>query len=135
MKLDITEKEFGTLVGVLTYAREKFYDRLQEEEKRFKFEGRSEKRISDLEQEISDIDRLYASKFKPILDTDNLKYLEGEKFILATEATKMWGLSDSTIRRALHDGRFEKDECKKVGRDWQITINAMKRLYGEPKKE
>jgi hypothetical protein len=44
-------------------------------------------------------------------------------------------LKDSTIRRAIFDGRIKKEECKKEGRDWKITIAAMKRLYGEPKNK
>lgn len=58
---------------------------------------------------------------------------ESQEFILATEATKKWGLSESTIRRAIFDGRIKEMERKKEGRDWKVSILAIKRLYGEPK--
>lgn len=57
-----------------------------------------------------------------------------EGWILAAEATRRWGLGESTIRSAIHRKQFEPDEHKKIGRDWLVTISGMERLYGEERK-
>jgi len=49
------------------------------------------------------------------------------------EASKLWGLSDSTLRKAKHDGRFEDGEIRQSGGVWLVTRAAMERLYGELK--
>jgi len=56
-------------------------------------------------------------------------------WITAAEATKRWGLGESTIRSAIHRGQFAPGEYQKLGRDWLVTIPAMERLYGEPKEK
>lgn len=53
----------------------------------------------------------------------------------AAEATKLWGLGESTIRSAIRRGQFKENEVRKSGRIWLIKESAMKRLYGEPKKK
>lgn len=57
-----------------------------------------------------------------------------DKIYTAAEATKLWGLGESTLRSAIHRGRFKENEVRKSGRIWLIKESAMKRLYGEPKK-
>lgn len=48
------------------------------------------------------------------------------------EATKKWGLSDSTLRKAIQYGKLVPDiDCKKFGRDWVVTETAMTREYGD----
>jgi len=56
-------------------------------------------------------------------------------WITAAEATKRWGLGESTVRMAISRGRFLEHEYKKLGRDWLVTIDAMKELYGEEKDD
>lgn len=56
-----------------------------------------------------------------------------ESWLVAAEATQLWSLGESTIRSAIRRGQFEKDECKKEGRDWFVKVSAMERLYGEVK--
>jgi hypothetical protein len=52
------------------------------------------------------------------------------------EATKLWGLKDSTLRKALEYKKFIVDiDCKKFGRDWVVTEEAMIREYGELKNK
>ena len=48
------------------------------------------------------------------------------------EATKLWNLKDSTLRKAVATGKLiENIDCKKFGRDWVVTIEAMEREYGK----
>lgn len=51
-----------------------------------------------------------------------------------TDATELWGLNESTLRKAISYGKLVKgiDACK-FGRQWVISIDAMKREYGDPK--
>ena len=51
-----------------------------------------------------------------------------------TEATKLWGLNESTLRKAIEYGKLVNgvDACK-FGKQWVISMEAMKREYGEPK--
>ncbi|NFM32664.1 helix-turn-helix domain-containing protein [Clostridium botulinum] len=51
------------------------------------------------------------------------------------EASKKWGLGESTLRSAIHSDRFiENIDYKKSGKVWLITKEAMERVYGESKK-
>ena len=50
------------------------------------------------------------------------------------DATEMWGLNESTLRHAIMYGKFILgiDVCK-FGKQWVISYESMKRVYGEPK--
>ena len=51
-----------------------------------------------------------------------------------TDATQLWGLNESTLRKAIAYGKLVNgvDACK-YGKQWVISIDAMKREYGQPK--
>jgi len=57
-----------------------------------------------------------------------------DEWITTAEAAQRRGLNDSTIRRAILDGRIRPDECKKPGRDWFVKVSAIERLYGRARK-
>lgn len=52
------------------------------------------------------------------------------------DATDIWGLNESTLRKAVGYGKLINgiDVCK-FGKQWIISIEAMKREYGIPKKQ
>lgn len=54
--------------------------------------------------------------------------------IALRDATELWGLNESTLRRAIIYGKFiiGIDVCK-FGKQWVISYESMKREYGEPK--
>lgn len=49
------------------------------------------------------------------------------------DASKIWGLNESTLRKAITYGKLVKgiDVCK-YGKQWLITTDAMKREYSNP---
>ena len=48
------------------------------------------------------------------------------------EATDMWGLNESTLRKAVSYGKFKDGEdVKKFGKQWVVTLEAMEREYGK----
>lgn len=51
-----------------------------------------------------------------------------------TDATRLWGLNESTLRKAISYGKLVNgvDACK-FGKQWVISTEAMKREYGIPK--
>jgi hypothetical protein len=51
-----------------------------------------------------------------------------------TDATQLWGLNESTLRKAISYGKLVNgvDACK-FGKQWVISTEAMKREYGIPK--
>ena len=51
-----------------------------------------------------------------------------------TDATELWGLNESTLRKAISYGKLVNgiDACK-FGKQWVISTAAMKREYGSPK--
>ncbi len=51
-----------------------------------------------------------------------------------TDATELWGLKESTLRKAISYGKLVNgiDACK-YGKQWVISTAAMKREYGSPK--
>ncbi len=50
-----------------------------------------------------------------------------------TDATQLWGLNESTLRKAIAYGKLVKgvDACK-YGKQWVISTEAMRREYGDP---
>ena len=50
-----------------------------------------------------------------------------------TDATQLWGLNESTLRKAISYGKLVNgvDACK-YGKQWVISVEAMRREYGEP---
>lgn len=56
--------------------------------------------------------------------------------IAFSDATQIWGLNESTLRKAIAYGKLinGRDVCK-FGKQWVITYEAMKREYGLPKAE
>ena len=52
-----------------------------------------------------------------------------------TDATKLWGLNESTLRKAIAYGKLINgvDACK-YGKQWVISMEAMRREYGQPKE-
>ena len=53
-----------------------------------------------------------------------------------SDATDIWGLNESTLRKAIIYGKLINgiDVCK-FGKQWVVSINAMKREYGIPLKK
>ena len=51
-----------------------------------------------------------------------------------TDATQLWGLNESTLRKAISYGKLVVgiDACK-YGKQWVVSTEAMKREYGQPK--
>lgn len=51
-----------------------------------------------------------------------------------SDATTLWGLNESTLRKAIAYGKLMtgRDVCK-FGKQWVISSEAMKREYGLPK--
>lgn len=49
------------------------------------------------------------------------------------DASTIWGLNESTLRKAVAYGKFTSgiDVCK-YGKQWLISMDAMRREYGEP---
>jgi hypothetical protein len=58
-----------------------------------------------------------------------IKYLE--EALTAPEAAALWGLDDSTVKKACQAGRFEPHEARKTGKVWLITRSGMERVYGQ----
>lgn len=71
-------------------------------------------------------DELYANGAQVDTPFDNL--------MAFSDATELWGLNESTLRKAIAYGRLVNgvDVCK-YGKQWVITMDAMRREYGEPK--
>ena len=53
-----------------------------------------------------------------------------------SDATDIWGLNESTLRKAIIYGKLINgiDVCN-FGKQWVVSINAMKREYGIPLKK
>ena len=51
-----------------------------------------------------------------------------------SDATDLWALNESTLRKAISYGKLVEgiDVCK-FGKQWVVSINAMRREYGEPR--
>ncbi len=52
--------------------------------------------------------------------------------IAFSEATELWGLNESTLRKAISYGKLVNgvDACK-FGKQWVVSVHAMEREYGK----
>ena len=55
--------------------------------------------------------------------------------ISMADATSIWGLNESTLRKAISYGKLKNgfDVCK-YGKQWVVSIDSMMREYGMPKR-
>lgn len=55
-----------------------------------------------------------------------------EEILTAQEASELWGLNESTLRKAFgnKDARFNSGEYRKSGKIWLVKRSAMERVYG-----
>lgn len=59
-----------------------------------------------------------------------------DNLISFKDATDLWGLNESTLRKNISYGRLkEGTDVMKFGKQWVITKEAMIRLYGKVKTE
>lgn len=67
---------------------------------------------------------------------DNGKTVETpfDGLMALSDATALWGLNESTLRKAITYGKLTNgvDVCK-FGKQWIVSMKAMQREYGEPK--
>lgn len=50
------------------------------------------------------------------------------------DATELWGLSESTLRKAVSYRKLvDGVDVKKYGKQWLVTRDAMEREYGQPR--
>ena len=48
------------------------------------------------------------------------------------EAADLWNIDDSTLRKAVINGKIvENVDAKKFGKQWIITAEAMERIFGK----
>ena len=53
--------------------------------------------------------------------------------IAMSDATLLWGLHESTLRKAIAYGKLVNGiDARKYGKQWVISAEAMKREYGQP---
>lgn len=52
-----------------------------------------------------------------------------------SDASELWSLHESTLRKAIRYGKLTEgvDVCK-FGKQWVVSMTAMRREYGEPKR-
>lgn len=53
-----------------------------------------------------------------------------EKLLSLAEAAEIWRVDESTIRKAIAAGKlYEGHDCRKFGKQWVITVDAMARVF------
>lgn len=59
-----------------------------------------------------------------------------DDLIALSDATALWGLNESTLRKAISYGKLVNgvDVCK-FGKQWVVSAEAMKREYGTAERE
>lgn len=56
-----------------------------------------------------------------------------DRLMAFSDATALWGLNESTLRKAISFHRLvEGIDVQKFGKQWIITMDAMEREYGPP---
>ena len=62
-------------------------------------------------------------------------YTNFDHIVSFGDAAQIWKLDESTLRKAVANGRFVVGvEVCKYGKQWLVTMEAMREKYGKPKK-
>lgn len=95
----------------------------------------------DLFQTLHVIDNGHGAEFDGELDMDSeLLWEKGVEvkspfgdFLSFSDAVKIWGLSESTLRKSVANKKLIEDiDAKNFGTQWVVTVTAMIREYGSP---
>lgn len=54
-----------------------------------------------------------------------------DEWLTTTQTAELLGLAQVSIRSAIFHKKFTDDEVKKIGRDWVISREAIKRVWGK----
>ena len=58
-----------------------------------------------------------------------------DRLLSFADATELWGLSESTLRKAVSYRKLVDGlDVKKYGKQWLVTRDAMEREYGQPRQ-
>ena len=53
-----------------------------------------------------------------------------EGLLSLADAAKIWGINESTVRKAIAAGRLVQGrDCQKYGKQWVVTVDAMAREF------
>lgn len=53
-----------------------------------------------------------------------------KELLSLAEAAEIWGIDESTIRKAITQGRLvDGQDCRKFGKQWVITATAMSKTF------
>ncbi len=59
-----------------------------------------------------------------------------DRLLSFADATELWGLSESALRKAVAYRRLvDGVDVKKYGKQWLVTRDAMEREYGQPRTQ
>jgi Helix-turn-helix domain len=56
--------------------------------------------------------------------------LNDPRILSAAEASFLWGIDDSWLRKKVH--QFPKGSIRRFGKQWVVTYQGMKEVFGEP---
>lgn len=63
-------------------------------------------------------------------DYKSLRFGHFAGLLALSEAAEIWGINESTIRKAIADGRLKPgQDCRKFGKQWVITAQAMRKTF------
>ena len=72
--------------------------------------------------------------FDELFENGELVNTPFDNLIALSDATIIWGLNESTLRKTISYGKLQEGrDVMKYGKQWIITMKAMVREYGEPK--
>lgn len=63
-------------------------------------------------------------------DFATLKFGSFAQLLSLSEAAEIWGIDESTIRKAIAAGRLKPGiDCRKFGKQWVVTAHAMRQVF------
>lgn len=62
--------------------------------------------------------------------SETLRFGPFNQLLSLSEAAEIWGIDESTIRKAIAAGRLKTGwECRKFGKQWVVTAEAMRKTF------
>lgn len=63
-------------------------------------------------------------------NSETLKFGPFNQLLSLSEAAEIWGIDESTIRKAIAAGRIKTGwDCRKFGKQWVVTAEAMRKTF------
>ncbi|BBW99027.1 helix-turn-helix domain-containing protein [Geobacillus subterraneus] len=90
-------------------------------------------RLVEITEEFTAIEKEEGFVLQIVDGLGEVEKILSDELMSTKEAAEFWGIDESTIRKRIDN--FPPGTVRKFGKQWVVTRDGMKKVFGEPRKE